>query len=110
MRRKRNCATCCKLLVMAQNRNLSGCQIFHASELPEDWDCEPLKERLELAYGRALHEEDRRPGDVDGRKGSIGSVHYAPRDFWPIDTAYYVKPQAGNNLRYLYYLLTYLRL
>jgi len=118
---------------MAQNRNLSGCQIFHASELPEDWDCKPLKERLELAYGRALHEEDRRPGDVDvfgsngrvgthnvrwldppgvvvGRKGSIGSVHYALRDFWPIDTAYYVKPLAADNLRYLYYLLTYLRL
>ncbi len=45
-----------------------------------------------------------------GRKGSIGAVHYATRAFWPIDTAYYVKPFADDNLRFLYYLLTYLRL
>ena len=107
--------------------------MFHASDLPDGWDCEPLKARLELAYGRALHEEDRHPGDVDvfgsngkvgthnvhwleapgiliGRKGSIGAVHYATRAFWPIDTAYYVKPIGNDYVRYLYYLLQYLRL
>ncbi len=118
---------------MTQNRNLSGCQIFHASELPEDWNCVLLGERLELAYGRALHGDDRCDGDVDvfgsngkvgihnvrwleapgvlvGRKGSVGAVHYATRPYWPIDTAYYVKPLANDNLRFLYYLLEYLRL
>jgi type I restriction enzyme S subunit len=118
---------------MAQSRNLSGCQFFHAENLPPNWDCVPLKERLEFLYGRALREEDRRPGEVDvfgsngkvgthnsqwleapgilvGRKGTVGAVHYASRAFWPIDTVYYVKPVAKDQLRYLYYLLNYLPL
>ncbi len=118
---------------MAKSRNLSGCQFFHAENLPPDWDCVPLKERLELLYGRALREEDRRPGEVDvfgsngkvgthnnqwleapgilvGRKGTVGAVHYASRAFWPIDTVYYVKPIAEDRLRYFYYLLNYLPL
>ena len=112
---------------MAQSRNLSGCQFFHAENLPPDWDCVPLKERLELLYGRALCEEDRHSGEIDvfgsngkvgthnsqwleapailvGRKGTVGAVHYAGRAFWPIDTVYYVKPIAEDQLRYLYYL------
>lgn len=118
---------------MAQSRNLSGCQFFHTENLPPNWDCVPLKERLEFLYGRALREEDRRPGEVDvfgsngkvgthnsqwleapgvlvGRKGTVGAVHYANRAFWPIDTVYYVKPVAKDQLRYLYYLLNYLPL
>ncbi|MGE0823274.1 MAG: restriction endonuclease subunit S [Candidatus Binatia bacterium] len=115
------------------SRNLSGCQVFHAADLPKDWSCAPLKERVEFLYGRALREEDRRPGEVDvfgsnggvgahnvqwldgpgilvGRKGTVGAVHYATRAFWPIDTVYYVNPIAGDKLRYLYYLLQYLPL
>jgi len=118
---------------MVQSRNLSGCQFFHAENLPLNWDCVPLKERLEFLYGRALREEDRCPGEVDvfgsngkvgthnsewleapgilvGRKGTVGAVHYASRAFWPIDTVYYVKPIAEDRLRYLYYLLNYLPL
>src|SRR5262249_15091554 len=116
-----------------QSRNLSGCQVFHAADLPKDWNCVPLKERIELLYGRALREEDRCPGEVDvfgsngqvgthnvrwldgpgilvGRKGTVGAVHYAARAFWPIDTVYCVNPIAGDKLRYLYYLLQYLPL
>lgn len=118
---------------MVQSRNLSGCQFFHTENLPPNWDCVPLKERLEFLYGRALREEDRHPGEVDvfgsngkvgthnsqwleapgilvGRKGTVGAVHYASRAFWPIDTVYYVKPVAKDQLRYLYYLLNYLPL
>jgi type I restriction enzyme S subunit len=116
-----------------RSRNLSGCQIFHAKDLPHGWDCVPLKERMEFLYGRALHEEDRRPGEVDvfgsngkvgthnaewlkapgilvGRKGTVGAVHYATRPFWPIDTVYYINPLKGDNFRFLYYLLQYLPL
>jgi type I restriction enzyme S subunit len=115
------------------SRNLSGCQIFHAEELPPAWDCVPLKERIEFLYGRALREEDRQPGKIDvfgsngkvgthnvewlsgpgvlvGRKGTVGAVHYAPRAFWPIDTVYYIDPVADDNIRYLYHLLQYLPL
>jgi type I restriction enzyme S subunit len=118
---------------MSQDRNLSGCQVFDAADLPADWDCVPLGNRIELAYGRGLRADDRKPGDVDvfgsngrvgnhdvalvngpgvliGRKGTIGAVHYARRPFWPIDTVYYVVPRAGDNLRFLHYLLDYLPL
>jgi type I restriction enzyme S subunit len=118
---------------MPQNRNLSGCQVFDAEDLPRDWDCALLGSRIELAYGRALREEDRKPGPVDvygsngrvgshhvalangpgiliGRKGTIGAVHYADRPFWPIDTVYYVVTRTGDNPRFLYHLLNYLPL
>lgn len=118
---------------MQQGRNLSGCQVFEAADLPLEWDCVPLGERIELAYGRSLREEDRKPGNVDvygsngrvgshdvalvngpgiliGRKGSIGAVHFARRPFWPIDTVYYVVARGGDDPRFLLHLLDYLPL
>ncbi|RON71459.1 MULTISPECIES: restriction endonuclease subunit S [Pseudomonas] len=118
---------------MSFSRNLSGCQVFHPSRLPTEWDCVPLKDRLELLYGRALKEEIRKPGDVGvfgsngkvgshnvhwldapgilvGRKGTVGAVHYTEKPFWPIDTTYYVRTAGQDNLRYVYYLLDYLPL
>jgi type I restriction enzyme, S subunit len=118
---------------MSLSRNLSGCQVFHPSDLPTDWDCVPLQARLELLYGRALKEEIREPGGVDvfgsngkvgshnvhwldapgvlvGRKGTVGAVHYTEKPFWPIDTTYYVKPSGDDEIRYLFYLLDYLPL
>jgi type I restriction enzyme S subunit len=118
---------------MKLNRNLSGCQVFHPENSPSEWHCVPLRQRVELAYGRALPEDERRAGDVDvygsngkvgrhnvplvngpgiliGRKGTIGAVHFSPRPFWPIDTVYYVVPLANDDLRFLYHLLNYLPL
>ena len=118
---------------MSLSRNLSGCQVFHSSELPLEWDCVHLKDRLELLYGRALKEEVRKPGEVDvygsngkvgshnehwldapgllvGRKGTVGAVHYTTKAFWPIDTTYYVKAKGDDELRYLFYLLNHLPL
>jgi len=31
------------------------------------------------------------PGVVTGRSGTLGEVHYVPRDFWPLNTALWVK-------------------
>ena len=46
------------------------------------------------------------PGVVVGRKGTIGSVYWADRDFYPIDTTYYVVPKTEDTRqRYIYYLL-----
>lgn len=118
---------------MTLSKTLSGCQVFDASELPVDWDCLALGERIELRYGRALREEDRKQGQVDvfgsngkvgthdvdwlpppgivvGRKGTVGAVHYSVRPYWPIDTAYYVKPLRSDKTAYLYYLLKFLPL
>ena len=45
-----------------------------------------------------------------GRKGTVGAVHYTNRSFWPIDTVYYVRPLASDNLRFLRHLLDFLPL
>jgi hypothetical protein len=39
-------------LVMSENRNLSGCQVFKLTEAPSEWDCVPLKERILLFPSR----------------------------------------------------------
>lgn len=36
------------------------------------------------------------PGVVTGRSGSIGSVYYTDKDFWPLNTALYVSDFHGN--------------
>lgn len=45
------------------------------------------------------------PGVVTGRSGSIGNVFFVEEDFWPLNTALYVKDFHGNDERYVYYLL-----
>ncbi|MCP4694591.1 MAG: restriction endonuclease subunit S [Desulfobacterales bacterium] len=45
------------------------------------------------------------PGIVTGRYGTIGEVFYVEEDFWPLNTALYVKNINGNNHKYVYYLL-----
>jgi len=50
------------------------------------------------------------PGIIVGRKGSIGAVYWSDKDFFPIDTVYYVDNKIDNDLKYLYYLLKFLPL
>jgi len=50
------------------------------------------------------------PGVVIGRKGSLGTVHYIPTDFWPHDTTLWVKDFKGHNPRFVAYLLETLKL
>ena len=46
------------------------------------------------------------PGIIVGRKGSIGTVHFEKRDFFPIDTVFYVEPKSSTcDIRFIYYLL-----
>ncbi|HTU76413.1 MAG TPA: restriction endonuclease subunit S [Trebonia sp.] len=77
-----------------------------------------LGDLADLRYGRALPAAIRRPGTVPvygsagvvgshdlplvagpgiviGRKGAVGTVHWSQRDFWPIDTVFYVRPAGG---------------
>jgi type I restriction enzyme, S subunit len=92
-----------------------------------------LRDKLELAYGTALTKQDRLdgpypvfgsngiigyhnkylvkgPGIIIGRKGSLGAVSFSEQNFWPIDTAFYVKLKKGNDIRFWYYLLKTLKL
>ncbi len=94
-------------------------------EIPEGWEVRELGDLLELAYGKALKEGNRRPGVVPvfgsngqvgwhddnlasgpgiivGRKGNPGIVTWASTDFFAIDTTFYVVPKA--NCRSLYFL------
>lgn len=45
------------------------------------------------------------PGIVVGRKGSVGEIYYTDKNYFPIDTVYYITKGEKYNLRFLYYLL-----
>ena len=45
------------------------------------------------------------PGVIVGRKGSVGEVYYEKRNFYPIDTVFYITENAHHDLNFLYYLL-----
>lgn len=45
------------------------------------------------------------PGVVTGRYGTLGEVFYVGEDYWPLNTALYVKDFKGNSPRFSAYLL-----
>jgi type I restriction enzyme S subunit len=48
------------------------------------------------------------PGVATGRSGSVGRVHYIEEDFWPHNTALFVKDFRGNHPKFIYYLLLHI--
>jgi type I restriction enzyme S subunit len=104
---------------------------FKQSELgdiPEEFEVKELSELLSLEYGEGLSKEDRDgdeypvygsngvngshsdslakgPGVIVGRKGTIGTVNYEPRDFWCIDTTFYLEPKREYDMVFYYHLL-----
>jgi type I restriction enzyme S subunit len=111
---------------------LSACQRFKSS-IPDGWALLPIGKRITLEYGSGLTDAERIPGDYQvfgsngsvgthnkylvegpgilvGRKGSVGEVHFSEGNFWPIDTVYYVRRKADDDLRFIAYLLQFLRL
>ena len=92
---------------------------FEESELgliPKGWRVKELGDLFEFAYGKPLKAEDRHPGTfpvlgsngiigwhqesyvkgpgvVIGRKGNPGVVTYVAKDFYPIDTTFYLLPK-----------------
>ncbi|WP_185934903.1 restriction endonuclease subunit S [Mycolicibacterium hodleri] len=98
------------------------------------WPLRRSSDLFELRYGKALVASSRRPGRVPvfgtngqtgthdtplfagpgviiGRKGAghLG-VHWTDEDYWVIDTAYSLVPDADIDLKYAYYLLKYVGL
>lgn len=102
---------------------------FEESELgrvPRGWLPIRLDSFLELAYGKALKADNRNAGAIPvygsggvtgwhdsalctspsiivGRKGTVGSLYWESRPFFPIDTVFYVKTE--RPLTYCYQLL-----
>lgn len=93
---------------------------------PVAWQPRRLGQVLQLRYGKALPEGQRVPGPyrvygsagvvgthsealvtkpsiVVGRKGNVGSIFWASKPFYPIDTVYYVESELP--LIYLRFLL-----
>jgi type I restriction enzyme S subunit len=50
------------------------------------------------------------PGVVTGRSGTLGNVTYVEANYWPHNTALWITSFKGNSPRYIYFLLTTLRL
>ena len=50
------------------------------------------------------------PGVITGRSGSIGEVYFSRGPFWPLNTTLWVRNFHGNNEKFIYYLLKYIRL
>ena len=103
-------------------------------DVPSHWHVCRLKSFCRLAYGDSLCNDARRPGNVSvygsngvvgqhysantnspcivvGRKGSFGKVNYSAEPVFAIDTTFYVdRRQTSADIRWLYYLLGWLRL
>ncbi|MDI9244542.1 restriction endonuclease subunit S [Marinobacter sp. CHS3-4] len=97
--------------------------------MENDWREITLGEFVTLQRGHDLPESQRNPGHVPilgsfgitgwhseartkgpgvtiGRSGgSIGVVSYTPYDYWPLNTALYVKDFHGNDAKFAYYFL-----
>ena len=93
------------------------------------WDSFILGEVINLNYGKGLPSRKRIEGDIPvygssgvvgshkeplvsgpgiivGRKGTVGSVYWENKDFFPIDTVYYVSQKKDHDdFRFIYYLL-----
>lgn len=50
------------------------------------------------------------PGIILGRKGAYRGVNFSEKDFYVIDTAYYVLPKTDLDLNWLYYAIKYHKL
>ncbi len=110
----------------------SGVSIL--GDVPVHWEMRRLKSICYFAYGDSLTADMRADGDVPvygsnglvgnhssantmspciviGRKGSFGKVNYVEEPLFAIDTTYFVDERySRNNLRWLFYLLDWLRL
>ena len=89
------------------------------------WQVTTLKNEIQLAYGKSLPSQNRivgkynvygsngkvgthidflvkGPGIIVGRKGSVGEIVFSEKNFWPIDTTYYVVNK-NHDWKFLFY-------
>lgn len=96
--------------------------------MESEWQTMTLGEVIELKRGYDLPSRDRKegsvpivsssgvsgyhseskikaPGVVTGRYGTLGKVFFITTDFWPLNTALYVRDFKGNDPRFISYFL-----
>ena len=106
----------------------AGYRMTELGVLPEDWQVVPLGDVCVLQRGNDLPKEQRRdgsypvigsngiaghhavfvdegPGVLVGRSGSVVKVTWVDDNYWPLNTALWVKDFCGNDRRFVYYLL-----
>jgi type I restriction enzyme S subunit len=97
--------------------------------VPEGWERKTLGEHVTLSYGKSLKAEKRvdgpfpvygssgivgshekalvkGPAIILGRKGNVGSVFWSSKDFYAIDTVYFISAEESDL--YLYYALKHM--
>ena len=103
-------------------------------EAPKQWVRTKLGDIHQLMYGKSLTKAARNndgeypvygsngivgrhdaylvkgPVLVIGRKGAAGAVSFCAQHCWPIDTTYYVRHNKHIDIRFSYYLFTFLQL
>jgi len=103
-------------------------------KIPVDWEVTFLGKIAYLEYGASLPERKRNkgrvpvygssgivgyhseelidgPGIIIGRKGTVGAINWVDKNFYPIDTTFYIsKNQSKEYLKWLFYLLSNLHL
>ncbi|WKZ47898.1 MAG: restriction endonuclease subunit S [Anaerolineales bacterium] len=103
--------------------------------MKKGWKVERLGDVIQLEYGKALPDSQRKsngkypvygangekdrtneflydkPSIIVGRKGSAGEINLTEKKFWALDVSYYVTfDDKKYDLRFLYYLLSNLEL
>ena len=97
--------------------------------IPEHWEVRRFKTMMSIQRGHDLTSENfkdgkipvygsgglmgyhntitsKSPSIVIGRSGSVGKLHYIEEDYWAHNTAIYLTDNKGNNVKYLYFLLS----
>jgi len=97
-------------------------------KVPKDWEVKELKNIATLQRGKDLPKQNwkegtvpivgssgimghhneavcKAPGVITGRSGSIGKLIYLKEDYWPHNTALYVKNFYENSPKFIYYLM-----
>lgn len=91
--------------------------------VPEGWSRKRLGDFAPFNYGKALKKDARNPGPypvfgssgvvgehqkayakgpaiIIGRKGNVGSVYWSQKDFYPIDTVYFISSEQSSVFLY----------
>jgi len=116
------------------NLRFPGCELVRRTEgIPEGWSRERLDSALLLQRGFDLPNGVRKPGNipiyasagingyhseakvkgpgiVTGRSGTLGLVHYVSGDFWPLNTALWVKEFRRVTPLFAYFMLSEMNL
>jgi type I restriction enzyme S subunit len=83
------------------------CELKRGYDLPRGSRVEGTVPVISSSGPTGFHNEAKvqAPGVVTGRYGTLGDVFYISEDFWPLNTALYVRDFKGNDPRYVAALL-----